>query len=1197
VKKVREDGFLREWLALGSFPGMPHILMTSPIINEEDICPNAADVSVGNPWVEIRTEDFNIDFFKTNPEWDFHAQCCCYTHIYVYSEKTQVAYLALGSDDGCVVWVNGQRIFALETVRGCYEDDNTVIVELQKGWNRVLFKVLQHEAGWAFCARFLTLENVPVEGLSYSVERPSDFCFVEPASSMPINISIQKPSYLSYEKLSANDSIVVVLLAQNYSQQDSSETMIEITTVDGASIKKVVCPVLAPMGMEQISLDISSSDWGLSRIRPLKLVVGRGEIKIDIYSDLVEAFLILSATGSRFTQQTDLKMLAQLRNDLKTGIDFVKGNQELQKLLNEFIHLCSKASVVELKRCLDSIDQIMQAEEKEMKALKISLVGHSHLDMNWLWRWPETVQSIQDSFRQAARFMKEFPDFRFVQSQSVCYETIEGEDPELFKEMQKQVALGAWNIVGGMWSEGDTNLSSGEAIARSFLLGQKYLIEKFNTRAKVGWLPDNFGHAAQLPQIMKLSGVDYFYHMRCSPGYPIYWWEALDGTRVLVKSETPYHTKIDFSIRYNAYNAPEFLKNEMVMYGVGDHGGGPTREEIHLAKALQESRLMPKIQFQSADEYFEEANEKIVNESPEIPTHVGELGYIFDGCYTSVASLKQYNRDIENTLQTAETLAVIAAQLGLQYPKEKLTEAWKILTLNQFHDILPGSAFHESNMDSRAKYQQALELAEFVKGRCLRFIAEKVNIDYEDTIPVLVFNQLSWNRDDVVIAEICVTHKFKSIKLFDNGVEIPVQIIKTKLLGCDEHFWIQFIAKNVPAVGYKIFNLEVIKGVPAFPILHWYNPYSAIVPFVKEAGAASGIIYDQNKATVSNKFFELAFDPEFGSITSIQMKEKDVLGANILGERGANNLGIYLEDKAKISGWVLDPEPIGPIPLEIKMATSVLQDGTQSVIWKNDFAYGRSKFSMITKVHADSPRIDIELDVEWLETISEEGRAPMLCGFSMVSGHVQKLMCDVPYGAIERDSGIEVPAQKWVDAFDGSNGLALLNNGRYGHMLQDGMIRMSMLRSFDGPDKYPDLGVHRICWSFVPHSGNWESAKINKEGVQFNLPMPTFQCRKQTGTFGEQNSFCSIESVNSKVDFVLTAVKQAEDGRGIVIRGYEAAGADGEIRLKTSQKISCATKINILEEKIADLDFSDFEIVQKVRAHEILTLKFEIFVE
>ena len=256
----------------------------------------------------------------------------------------------------------------------------------------------------------------------------------------------------------------------------------------------------------------------------------------------------------------------------------------------------------------------------------IQVVGHAHMDMNWLWTYSETMQMCNDNLRQVVAFMDEYPDYTMLQSQAAVFRFVEMVDPPLLEQVKRYVKAGRLELIGGQYTEGDANLSSGEAITRSFLLGQRYFHDRFDRMAKIGWLPDNFGHVSQMPQILKLADIDYFYFHRCKPYKGTFWWQGTDGSTVLAYANDTYNGNITEKLRDEVVKFSPEKRRILHITGVGDHGGGPTRANIEMVHQLDKTPGYPSVKFTTAGEFFKRS----LNEMDGRPTHKGEMQFIFE---------------------------------------------------------------------------------------------------------------------------------------------------------------------------------------------------------------------------------------------------------------------------------------------------------------------------------------------------------------------------------------------------------------------------------------------------------------------------------------------------------------------------------------------------------------------------------------
>lgn len=779
VKAVASDGFLREWLTLGSIPGNPPQLMHTAEFVQRTALPNPNDRAAGLVWAPLVSPSEVIDFMRDAPKFAHHLQCAAYLHAYVWSPVDRTAFFAFGSDDGAVVWMNGARVFAVDATRGVTLDGDLVPVALRSGWNRILVKVLQYAGGWQFAGRFLAADKSIVTGLKYSLSDPLDGKWPVGADAGHVILSVTPPSEDAILLGPSTPAWRFTATILNPSDKPSRPGTIRVSTDQRSPADAASFGVLAPLEQARVDIEVPAREWANAYRSCLRFQAARGSETISLAMELkpsvIEAIVMAAAEPPPALAATERTLLKRIVADVSGGMEAVRLTPALEPALPALATALLESSPVSIRAALRDVDRIITGEHRALARTAVHLVSHAHIDMNWLWQWPETVHICRDTFAQAIRFMDEFPEFVFNQSQASCYEAMELEAPDVFGDIRAAVAAGRWHITGGMWTEGDTNLSSGEAIARSFTLAQRYFRDKFGTIAKAGWLPDNFGHTAQLPQLMKLAGISGFYHMRCAPNKDsqLYWWEALDGTRVLAKTGVPYGAQVTPAIRSEPAKVPGGVGEQMTVYGVGDHGGGPTRKDITTALRFAQSRLMPRVHLSTAQGYFDTVRPKAKG----VPVHHGELNFTLTGCYTSVAAIKEGNRALENALNSAESAALSAMlATGATYPKAAIDRAWKTLLFNEFHDILPGSAIHESNRDSVARYSEALEQLRLSTNTCLRAIADNVNTGFDDGVPVVVYNALAWTRTDVVVAEVVVTERFSYAAVVDeHGVSIPAQ--------------------------------------------------------------------------------------------------------------------------------------------------------------------------------------------------------------------------------------------------------------------------------------------------------------------------------------------------------------------------------------------------------------------------------------
>ncbi len=601
-------------------------------------------------------------------------------------------------------------------------------------------------------------------------------------------------------------------------------------------------------------------------------------------------------------------------------------------------------------------------------------IGHSHIDMNWLWTWPETIDTCHRTWNSAMNLMDQFPDFRYVQSQPAAYVPIEKLYPDEFKRMQAMSAEGRWDVVGGLWNESDTDIPSGEALARSFLIGQNYFKSKFGKYAVTGWLPDSFGHTWQLPQIMELSGIKYFYHMRCGNGMELTWWQSPDGSRVLKANTPSYDAKPDLDqlvvpIRNKTrFNMPQ----SVVVFGVGDHGGGPTRQQILRIQSWQQDPIFPKVHFIGADDYFEQlAQQPTASTLPVVDT---DLQYTFEGCYTTHADMKKAIREGEDNLYSAEVLSSLAAMTGRGYPTEAFDEAWKPTTFAQFHDIAAGSAIHSTYDWMHAQLAPAFAFENEQTEKSLGALTSGVDTRGPGSTAIAVWNTLSVARDDVVKVPLADAGQYHSVTDSD-GRKFPAQSMDGNTL--------VFIARDVPAFGHKVY----------FPSTDSCAPDDIQLK-------RTGDTYE-----IGTLAFDLEINKATGDFSRLYSKSAhwDVFA----GAPDANALEL-LGDNG--TAWTIRYTGADKILSTDGAKVSVVDDGPVFARVRVSHAFGDSTYTQDVLVYGALDRIDIPTAINWNE------HAELLKIRMPVNATNLEATAQIPFGSkVRPTNGQECPGQKWMD--------------------------------------------------------------------------------------------------------------------------------------------------------------------------------------
>ncbi len=853
------------------------------------------------------------------------------------------------------------------------------------------------------------------------------------------------------------------------------------------------------------------------------------------------------------------------------------------KTISQLIESDKKQKIDALKNMIAEIE----GDRKDYSDKNIYLISHAHQDLYWLWGHQESVKMMQDNLRQAVAFLKEFPQYRFSQSQTAIYNEIEKSDPKIFEEIKGFVRDGRFELLGGQWSEGDNNLSSGEAIIRSFLLGQRYYQSRFGKMAVVGWLPDNFGHIAQLPQLLNQAGIHYFYFNRCAPHSGSFVWKGIDGSKVLAYSNPSYVTNLRTTICDDFEHLIPGQKRLFHVLGVGDHGGGPTRLDIETERKMQKINRFPEIQFTSAEKFFMDASSDI----EKYPVHKGEMQFIFEGCYTSVSGIKEANRNSEARLFESEILNSLNYIYFNQYPAKELNNAWEKLTFNQFHDILPGSSIFEANQDALSTYKQIERTAIETKDFAFRNLADHIQLKKDKGQPIVAFNFQPYQGKTLVEAEVFtydkpfsaeLSHwndyygynkiipidrgqgKFPTVEVADSeGKVYTAQIVSGKRFPPGYRMKILFVVDDMPAGGYKSFYVDAS------------NPGKR----VEDNWHKDGVF--------ETDYFIIKNNAETGRIMSLTDKRSGKQYA----EGELNLLTIYKEDqKGSMKAWSISK--INSVEMMTTDSTKVVEEGPVRACIESYRSWGDSRVIERCYIYKSYPRIDYNLEIHWLETGSPIKDSPMLRAEFPLNMSNLHFSNHVPFAVLERPAGQEVPAQRWVDVTDGIHGLALMNKTKYGHSLQNDTLLLTLLRSSAEPDYYPNLGRIIINYALFPHAGDWKNG-VWKEGDLFNNPVFASEPASlsfKLDTFLPENA--SLYEVSSQ-DFVLSGIKKSEDGKKIIIRLCEIAGKESEVTLRLPKAVKYVERMDILERSIKDAlpVLSDENIVKvKAQPHEIITL-------
>ena len=828
----------------------------------------------------------------------------------------------------------------------------------------------------------------------------------------------------------------------------------------------------------------------------------------------------------------------------------------------------------EIEAALHKVRNVLEHTHPMMEQFTGHLVGHAHIDLQWLWEWQEGIVATERTFAQAVKFMDEYPGFTFSQSSSCLYQTIEEHYPALFEKIKQKVASGQWELVGGRVCEGDLNLISHESQARHFLYGQRYFREKFGKTAVVGWEPDTFGHNIQMPQILKQGGCDYYYFCRAGKNIPLFWWKGLDGTKVLAFEEPATGSWYNSDISYKQFQEMvDFQKtgnskDSLWVYGVGNHGGGPTKEMIEWALAQMKDSSKPTIKFSTATQFFKKLETYDLTKIPEVND---ELNPIFDGCYTTHSRVKELNRDAEATTTSTESLAAVASLFGFEYPQQVFRKSWEEICFNHHHDTLPGSGIHAPYQKTYTVLEKVIAQNKEIAMRAMELLTLRVT-PKEGGISVMVFNPLGWTRGGWV-----ETYLVKSgwdggqnlnIDRFvaerSDGSTFPVEVI-------DRHSRkVRFYA-NAPAFGYDVFHLRAATETEMRP--------------------AQLQVSDEGY-TIDTQFQTVKFDRKGGFISSLVSKDM----GNIQSGRALGRLEVHWERPAGMSAWVLGridrSEPIEPFE-----STSVRGPSHVDVTFKYRVPAWNSvsKDSIVTQRFRVRDYRDIEVEVvcDWNGVgTSAQPNALLRVAFE-TPFKAAKTTYAVPFGALVRaNDNREMPALQWAHIAEGDAGLAVFNDAKHGFSNDGSTVRMSMIRSSYDPDPVPDVGHHEWRYQIAATGTDWREFMIPRRAAEFNQPL--IAATVPFDAHGESPlrfSAVDFDQIGPGGRVLPTALKMAEDGGAFIVRMFESSGLPFQGSMKFGFTPRSAEEVNFIEDKVASTTLSQTGINFPLRPWEIKTFK------
>lgn len=839
----------------------------------------------------------------------------------------------------------------------------------------------------------------------------------------------------------------------------------------------------------------------------------------------------------------------------------------------DFTSLEALQDVPMLKRARGVFDEVLASLSVPSSA-KVAVTGHSHIDMAWLWTVDQTREKSIRSYSTVLSLMEQYPDYVFSSSQMQLLAFIKADMPSLYERIKARIAEGRWEVEGGMWVESDTILTSGESLARQFYWGKRWMKQEYGKDSVVLWLPDCFGFPATLPQIMKGAGISSFVTTKLGWNetnrfpHDVFAWQGLDGSRIFsyLVSTTDYESlgsypkKTSNETTYNGVLTPsqilgtrqrfqdkELCFSNLHLYGYGDGGGGPTKQMLENHQRMKEGLPgLPKTYSSTVRAFLDKAKEEV--QSP--PVWEGELYLEYHrGTYTTMAEVKRLNRLCEQKAFASEFFCALAWALDAtqQYPHQSFEQAWKLLALNQFHDILPGSCIREVYETTIPQLQQVADTFDEAGRRARTFLVSRIAESAED---VLVFNTLDFERSDVCSIEsasCCSIHD-------EQGRRLP---------SAKQGSTLSFIACKVPSKGWKRYRLgsQEIKMEPPFK---WNEP------------------------KLSTPYYEVVFADD-GSLVHLYDKQQ---GRDVLAKDGRGNVfSLAVDHPSQFDAWNIGKQGVVmQYALDSEVHYRVRSCSELGITLEATWTWLKSTYSQQITFHAHSKRIDFNLHVDW-----REDHLMLRTAFS-VDVRSPRASYDIAYGVCERTTHantswdevqFEVPAHKWVDLSEKTHGVALLSRQSYGYSAKGNVLKLSLLRAPTYPNPTADRGAHDFCYALLPHEGGYEQGKVIEEGYALHQSLVAERSHQATGLFAGQFSLAKVDPAG----VVIETIKKCEERPSLILRLISMAGRDGRFTLHFPLAVKQAWICNLIEQRLEQLPITAQSVEIAMKGHEIMSVE------
>ncbi|OBR66560.1 hypothetical protein A7K91_03730 [Paenibacillus oryzae] len=901
---------------------------------------------------------------------------------------------------------------------------------------------------------------------------------------------------------------------------------------------------------------------------------------------------------------------------------------------------------------------LVQAEADLRKAAELAgqaagcngfmhMVGQSHIDIAWLWPIKETVRKVSRTFSTVLALMERYPDFRYSQSQPILYAFVKEYYPGLYERIKQRIAEGRWELVGGMWVEPDLNMPSGESLVRQMLAGQRFYEKEFGKRSSIEWLPDTFGYCASLPQLLKGAGVDYFMTTKLGWNdtnpfpYTLFNWVGIDGSRILAYQNhgVNEHTRPrELQEHWASFGEKDKHEELMLLYGHGDGGGGVTHEMLEYMERSALAAGQPKAEYSTAKRFFDGVDAS----GAKLPEWHGDLYLeLHRGTYTTHARNKRSNRLAEGLYRAAELWLSLSGgrdRLAFDEARERLEQGWKLILLNQFHDIIPGTSIPEIYVTSAAHYEKIMTLGNEALKLAMGMMAERLDTSGEGRAFV-VFNSLGWEREGRV--SLPFQPGMEELEAFgEDGSRLCMQLEPAVKQG--EAASLSVMAGAVPAFGCKtIWLRERSAGETGESLAKGNKLIPSLAP-VQESVTIS-LEYPTVLLELETDYYSIRLN-ENGQIS--RLYDKQCSRELVPDGRCGNELQLFHDTPELWDAWDIAKDyEDRPAGAQVLRDWRLLEQSGDRIIVELEWELGSSLIRQQMVVPLHERRLEFRTFADW-----RENHKLLKVAFPLAM-NAAKATYEIPFGALERpthrntsweQAQFEVCGHRWADLSEHGYGVSLLNDCKYGYDIKDSVMRLSLLRAPSWPDAAADRGEHFFTYALYPHEGGWQQAGTVREAAMLNEPLRIYDAGRQA----EVHPVCPVRPVQpdigaisgirgtSKTDrdpigvaseiakvgsavssngekpgsfhswinvtgkqVVLDTVKPAEDGSGIVLRLYESGGGRAETVIALSSHLLAgedrfaASQVNVLEDWQSDLPMEGQTLRLSFKPFEIKSIK------